>query len=843
MAVPGTGGRTERTADGATKSSAVEKKRAKGEGSKKVAAAPPKDGFPHEAFTWRRPFSSGDLEAQQDLWHTLSQQGRRVKSPIVQFSSFIYYVMENEPFMSMEVMRIGDLNERSSVGFRTRDATAKAGIQYISTSGTLVFEAGENTAVIKVPLEVSVRWDTTLEFVAELVHTRLDNAIPGRYLWQARIKIIQVRGDCFPTDRFAVEITRRRFDKVPANQLFLEYCKMNSVEPKVRRGTLKLMALDALCNLYGTAVLVLLLYAFCVILGEADAATAAAAAWGSRGRKNALVFIASAILLPLPVLQFLKVRICRLQVDGLSRNLLQKNLLRRFLNFTDRSRGKLREGDLLLTMTRDVELLVGNGYMNVMPFFSAACQLFLSTTLQFVFSPALGEALRWDAALPLLLFPLTLLLALRLGHKRTCRLLERQGCRMDKLCRHVGDTASNYPLIADYNQRPFFVELHEAKVVDYNNVATAVQQAFQRRASLMPLLANFLLCLRLIVGGMQVIDGTLISSHLMADLLILGCVGKATSDLHMICLDIQRCFTALLRLVTILNLQIDIDQRLQVNRCRRDETGAMRAEARKKLDPNDFEPIDSLPIRVTNLDFTFLSWAFHRHGNEENLVAPLRFEGSIDIPQGQLVVLVGPQGEGKSTLLRLIADMITQETNHNIVFVPSHLRVLHVNCDALFFHGSLYENMTFGVRLGDSDGRLERVLSICARLGLGDSVLEALQIPDVCEWGSVICETKQTLLSLARALIANPEVLCIHKPTEGFDKHTANIVLGVLQDFVRERGIEEDPATRHLRRPRTCIITSSRRQALMWADQLLHVSSAHGVVQVRGDEVLDAELL
>jgi len=86
-------------------------------------------------------------------------------------------------------------------------------------------------------------------------------------------------------------------------------------------------------------------------------------------------------------------------------------------------------------------------------------------------------------------------------------------------------------------------------------------------------------------------------------------------------------------------------------------------------------------------------------------------------------------------------------------------------------------------------------------------------------------------------------VLCIHKPTEGFDKRTANIVLGVLQDFVRERGIEQDPATRHLRRPRTCIITSSRRQALMWADQLLHVSSAHGVVQVRGDEVLDEDLL
>ena len=56
-------------------------------------------------------------------------------------------------------------------------------------------------------------------------------------------------------------------------------------------------------------------------------------------------------------------------------------------------------------------------------------------------------------------------------------------------------------------------------------------------------------------------------------------------------------------------------------------------------------------------------------------------------------------------------------------------------------------------------------------------------------------------IQLARALIFDPEILVINSPTTFFDTDEHEFILSVLRSFVNNRGLGENPSTRHLRRP------------------------------------------
>jgi len=62
-------------------------------------------------------------------------------------------------------------------------------------------------------------------------------------------------------------------------------------------------------------------------------------------------------------------------------------------------------------------------------------------------------------------------------------------------------------------------------------------------------------------------------------------------------------------------------------------------------------------------------------------------------------------------------------------------------------------------------------------------------------------------LSLARAIIANPEVLCLDTPTACQDEVRREKIWEALPEFVKGRGLHQPPNTCHQRRPRTCVVS------------------------------------
>jgi ABC-type transport system involved in cytochrome bd biosynthesis fused ATPase/permease subunit len=222
------------------------------------------------------------------------------------------------------------------------------------------------------------------------------------------------------------------------------------------------------------------------------------------------------------------------------------------------------------------------------------------------------------------------------------------------------------------------------------------------------------------------------------------------------------------------------------------------------------------------------------------------------VRQGEFVTLLGPLNSGKASVLRLLGGAILPDPRclenyggSSTLTLPSHLRILHISPNAMFFRGSLLDNLTFGVNPGDPDAHIERVIKVCRRLRLSDQIIRLLSEPEdernedaeERQWISWLSTSERALLNLARAFVANFEVLCLHKPTSDLDDPTSSEVMTLLRAFVEEKGIEQDPMKWHLRRPRTCIITSNKVMSTAIADKVYLLSRQAGLHVLTKEEI------
>merc|ERR1739848_727838 len=106
---------------------------------------------------------------------------------------------------------------------------------------------------------------------------------------------------------------------------------------------------------------------------------------------------------------------------------------------------------------------------------------------------------------------------------------------------------------------------------------------------------------------------------------------------------------------------------------------------------------------------------------------------------------------GKSLLLKLIGGVLIPDAGE--LLIPPHLRVLHISQEPVFFHDTLYANLTYCVMVGDPDGDPSRVLAICHRLKVSDQVCLFLdpgnreRFETKAHWNEVLSMTQRVLLN------------------------------------------------------------------------------------------------
>ncbi len=201
---------------------------------------------------------------------------------------------------------------------------------------------------------------------------------------------------------------------------------------------------------------------------------------------------------------------------------------------------------------------------------------------------------------------------------------------------------------------------------------------------------------------------------------------------------------------------------------------------------------------------------------------------NLTVDEGEVLMIVGPSGSGKSSLLRLInrldeptAGVVYLDGVDYRTFPPLELRrrVGMMMQTAFLFPETVADNIRFGPRqrgIELTDGEVEGLL---ARVGLSGFASREV---------SRLSGGEAQRVALARVLANDPEVILLDEPTSALDQEAKEAVEGVLQEVIREECL-------------TCIwVTHDLQQALRMADRVGLMEAGRLVRLGAPEEVLHA---
>lgn len=205
---------------------------------------------------------------------------------------------------------------------------------------------------------------------------------------------------------------------------------------------------------------------------------------------------------------------------------------------------------------------------------------------------------------------------------------------------------------------------------------------------------------------------------------------------------------------------------------------------------------------------------------------------SLNVGHGEIVCLLGRNGVGKSTTLKSIIGLVKPRSGEvffkgqNVAGMPPHviakLGVGYVPEDRRIFPTlTLRENLLMGIKTGqkgNGDGwTIEKVYKY----------FPALQARDG-QKGGHLSGGEQQMLTIARTLMGNPEVLLIDEPTEGLAPKIVETVEQVIQDI-------------HQHNIPILLVEQNMRVALRLAGRIYVISKGKIVFQGTGQELKEAD--
>jgi ATP-binding cassette, subfamily B, bacterial len=186
---------------------------------------------------------------------------------------------------------------------------------------------------------------------------------------------------------------------------------------------------------------------------------------------------------------------------------------------------------------------------------------------------------------------------------------------------------------------------------------------------------------------------------------------------------------------------------------------------------------------------------------------------NLHIKQGDTIALVGPTGAGKSTLVNLVCRFfeppigtirIAGHDYKDLTLHSIHSRIGMVLQTPHLFSGTIRENLRYG-RLDATDAEIEEAAQIAGAHSF-ISELDKGYETEVGEGGVLLSVGQKQLISLARAVLANPDIFVMDEATSSVDTLTEALI---------QQGMDR------LMEGRTSFIIAHRLSTIKRADKIL----------------------
>lgn len=410
-------------------------------------------------------------------------------------------------------------------------------------------------------------------------------------------------------------------------------------------------------------------------------------------------------------------------------------------------------GDTQSRVTVDM-LNLSNGIESTLPSLLGQAVLMAAIAVIMLFTNI------WLALIYIIAMPVTFI-GLRIIAKRTNKVFRDTNKHLGKMNSLVSDTYSNHTVVKAYSR----VDEKEKEFDELNRefeklfVRSRFTSGFMRPFSdLMAKISYILLCL---TGGILMINGTLTLGEFTAFLFFGNMIGVPISELSVAFNNFQDSLSSAARIYEFLD--------------------------------EDEEP-EETPGQTLSLNKIKGKVAFEKvkfgYTSDKILMEDVSFTADI----GNTMAIVGPSGAGKTTLINLLMRFYDIQGG-TIRLDDIDIRELSkadlrsafgmVLQETWIFDGTIAENIAFG----KPDATREEIIN-AARLAYCDSFIQRL--PDgydtyISNENSALSAGEKQLLSIARAVIADPKVLILDEATSQVDTKTEEVITKAMQDMMKGR--------------------------------------------------------
>lgn len=236
------------------------------------------------------------------------------------------------------------------------------------------------------------------------------------------------------------------------------------------------------------------------------------------------------------------------------------------------------------------------------------------------------------------------------------------------------------------------------------------------------------------------------------------------------------------------------------------------------------------PVNIEDINGEVTFKNVHFGYNEDKIIIN---DFSSKIKPGQRVAIVGPTGAGKTTIVKLLMRFYELNSgeilldNHNIKdFKRSDLRKVFgmVLQDTWLFNGSIMENIRYG-NLDSTDEEVIRA-SKAAHVHHFVKTLPDGYNMELNEDASNVSQGQKQLLTIARAILADPKILILDEATSSVDTRTEILIQKAMDNLMKDR---------------TSFIIAHRLSTIRDADLILVMKDGDIVEQGTHTELLEKQ--